>query len=95
MASPCCCAPADRQFTPARAQSELRRYRRRGPTGTARRILRMLSESRVQAETLFDVGAGIGVLHHELLDRGAPLRIHRGLFWEIVLCARTSPGPAT
>ena len=68
MASPGCCAPADRQFTPARAQSELRRYRRRGPTGTARRILRMLSESRVQAETLLDVGAGIGVLH-PALDR--------------------------
>jgi len=76
MTAACGCASADRQFTAARALTELRRYRRRGPTGTARRILRMLSESRVQAETLLDVGAGIGVLHHELLARGARSAVH-------------------
>jgi len=70
MTSTCCCASVDGQFTSVRARTELRRYRRRGPTGTARRILRMLAESQVRAETLLDIGAGIGVLHHELLDRG-------------------------
>lgn len=76
MASACCCASADRHFTSVRAQTELRRYQRRGPTGTARRLLRMLAESQVRADTLLDIGAGIGVLHHELLARGTRSAVH-------------------
>ncbi len=76
MASACCCASADRHFTSVRAQTELRRYQRRGPTGTARRLLRMLAESQVRADTLLDIGAGIGVLHHELLARGTLSAVH-------------------
>jgi magnesium-protoporphyrin O-methyltransferase len=36
----------------------------------------MLSESQVQAESLLDIGAGIGVLHHELLALGARSAVH-------------------
>ena len=36
----------------------------------------MLSESQVRAETLLDIGAGIGVLHHELLALGGRSAVH-------------------
>jgi len=70
MPLPGCCDSTDRHFTSARAKSELRRYRRRGPTRTARRLLRMLNDAQVRAETHLDVGGGIGVLAHEFLAAG-------------------------
>ena len=70
MLLPGCCDSTDRHFTSARAKSELRRYRRRGPTRTARRLLRMLNDAQVRAETHLDVGGGIGVLAHEFLAAG-------------------------
>lgn len=70
MVSPGCCESTDRHFTAERARTELRRYQRRGPTGTARRLLRLLRDADVRAGTVLDVGAGIGVLHHELLSAG-------------------------
>jgi magnesium-protoporphyrin O-methyltransferase len=62
-----CCQAADRHFGPDRASRELATYRRRGPTGTARRILALLREAQAVPTSVLDVGAGIGVLHHELL----------------------------
>lgn len=76
MASSGCCNSTDRHFTAARAETELRRYRRRGPTGTARQLLRLLREAQVQVETVLDVGGGVGVLHHELLGAGAGTAVH-------------------
>lgn len=72
----CHCDATDRHFTPARARQELATYRRRGPTGTARLILRSLGDLGLTADTLLDVGAGIGVLHHELLGRGLKSAVH-------------------
>lgn len=76
MASPGCCDSTDRHFTAARAETELKRYRRKGPSGTARRILRLLREAQVRAESLLDVGGGVGVLVHELLAAGAKTAVH-------------------
>jgi magnesium-protoporphyrin O-methyltransferase len=36
----------------------------------------MMRESQVRADTLLDIGAGIGVLHHELLDDGVRAAVH-------------------
>jgi SAM-dependent methyltransferase len=72
----CHCEATDRHFTPARARQELVTYRRRGPTGTARLILNSLRDVNLAAETVLDVGAGIGVLHHELLERGVQRAVH-------------------
>lgn len=72
----CHCEATDRHFGPARAQMELTAYRRRGPTGTARRLLRLLREAGVRADTLLDIGAGVGVLHHELLTSGVGAAVH-------------------
>ena len=67
-----CCATAalDRQFGARRAAADLRRYRRRGPLPTTALILRGLTGNLPAGSTLLDIGGGIGVLHHELLDRG-------------------------
>lgn len=72
----CHCEATDRHFGPARARKELARYRRRGPRGTARVLLRLIRESQVQADTLLDVGAGVGVLDHELLRHGVCAAVH-------------------
>ncbi len=72
----CHCAVTDRHFTPARAQAELAHYRRRGPSGTARLILKSLGDLGILPRTVLDIGAGVGVLHHELLDRGVDRAIH-------------------
>ena len=72
----CHCVATDRHFTPARAQTELAQYRQRGPSGTARLILESLGDLGVTPRTLLDIGAGIGVLHHELLARGVGRAVH-------------------
>ena len=72
----CHCAATDRHFTPERAHAELVQYRRRGPSGTARLILDSLGDLGIRPQTLLDVGAGIGVLHHELLERGVGRAVH-------------------
>lgn len=66
----CHCEATDRHFTPVRARKELARYRRRGPSGTAKLMLAGIREIGLAAETILDIGGGIGVLHHELLGRG-------------------------
>ncbi len=60
----------DQQFTPKRAGHELERYRRKGPDPTTRLLLEGLSQAGLIDGTLLDVGAGVGVLTFELLDRG-------------------------
>ena len=67
-----CCdlAAVEGQFTPTIAERDLQQYRRRGVRGTTRLILALLSEAGIDDATLLDVGGGIGVLHHELLDDG-------------------------
>jgi len=72
----CHCVATDRHFTPVRAEAELAQYRKRGPSGTARLILESLSDLAATPRTLLDIGAGIGVLHHELLGRGVGRAVH-------------------
>ncbi|HEY3011305.1 MAG TPA: class I SAM-dependent methyltransferase [Gemmatimonadales bacterium] len=73
----CCHSEAiDRHFGAARAAEELARYRKRGPSGTARLMLRAIRELRPPADSLLDIGAGIGVLHHELLAGPVGLATH-------------------
>src|SRR6187551_2694307 len=67
----CCGADLlDRQFGAKRAAADLRRYRRRGLLPTTAFLLRGLEPNLPAGATLLDIGGGVGVLHHELLDRG-------------------------
>ena len=65
----CCACYADK-FDDARADDDLARYRRDGPSHTTRLLLDALRAEGVADATLLDVGGGVGVVQHELLAAG-------------------------
>jgi SAM-dependent methyltransferase len=72
MACSCCdfTDAAGQQFNAKKAAQQLRDYRR-GRVGPTTRLLRDgLVMARLNAGALLDIGAGVGVLTFELLDRG-------------------------
>ena len=67
----CQCCAADKEFGAAIAGRELRRFQRRGPNPATRQLLDAVRRATLPAEpSLLDVGGGIGVIHHVLLDGG-------------------------
>ena len=69
----CCCSfedTVDEQFTRKKAGQELERYRRKGAGPTTRLLIEGLSQAGMVEGTLLDIGAGVGGLTFELLDRG-------------------------
>ena len=75
---PCCCGceAIDRHFGADRVAGELATYLRRGPTGTSRLLLGALGRLSPPIESILDIGAGIGVLHHELIGGGGRSAVH-------------------
>ena len=74
VAMPGCDCPPDYDaiFSEREARRELRAYRRRGAaSGATADLIRALSREGVSGVTVLDIGAGIGAVHLELLDRGA------------------------
>lgn len=66
---PCnCCEITDNAFSEAEARAELRNYRRRGPMKQTKLILEAIRSLRLKNADLLDIGGGIGVIHHELLE---------------------------
>jgi magnesium-protoporphyrin O-methyltransferase len=65
-----CCGTAD-FFGDRMARQKLRKYRRRGPFGTTKRLLAALREAPGPKDTLLDVGGGVGMIAHEMLAAGA------------------------
>ena len=68
-----CCAfdeSVDEQFTRAKARAELREYRVRGANPTTRLLLDGLGGAGLLEGTVLDIGAGVGALTFEALDRG-------------------------
>src|ERR1043166_2252651 len=57
---------AEKQFDGKKAESDLQRYRRRGPDAVTRLMLAELRRWPLQGEDLLDVGSGIGVIGAEL-----------------------------
>ncbi len=65
----CChCQLADKEFGEKTARRDLARYRKRGPNATTRELISAIKNHRIADATLLDVGSGIGVLTHELLN---------------------------
>ena len=66
----CCgqCRGIRDEFDRTVAQRELRWYRRFGPRKSTKLLLAELRRAGRGAESLLDVGGGIGAIHHELLD---------------------------
>lgn len=69
----CCqhCRDAENVFDQRDARHRLERYRRRGPEGTTRLLIDALRSAGVQGASVLEIGAGVGVVHHELIRAGA------------------------
>ncbi len=66
---PCnCCQITDKTFGEADARKGLRSYQRRGPAAQTRELLKAIRSRGLRGVTLLDIGGGIGVIHHELLE---------------------------
>jgi 2-polyprenyl-3-methyl-5-hydroxy-6-metoxy-1,4-benzoquinol methylase len=63
-----CCEITDHAFSEAEAKSELRNYRKRGPADQTKLILNAIRSLSLKNADLLDIGGGIGVIHHELLN---------------------------
>ena len=73
------CCPSEcyeSTFNERHAAKQLRRYRRKGPNKTTRMLLAGLRSAGIGDAAVLDVGAGIGVVHHELLADGARSAVH-------------------
>lgn len=68
-----CCSPKGYRwvFSERAAESEARRYRRKGLDGTSKRIVEFLKRQGVEGRTVLEVGGGIGAIQLELLKAGA------------------------
>jgi len=74
------CAGIEDQFDRGEARKKLRHFRRRGPDKTTRLLIdelrAALSASDAHDATLLDIGAGVGAIHHELLDGRVSRCVH-------------------
>jgi predicted TPR repeat methyltransferase len=65
-----CCAGVASVFDAKLADKNLSDYRRRGPSTPTGQLLVALRQARGPSDSLLDVGGGVGVIAHELLDDG-------------------------
>jgi SAM-dependent methyltransferase len=74
-----CCGIAQ-QFNDHSARKQLKRFRRRGPDKTTQMLIdqlrRAIQESGIEGQTLLDIGAGVGAIHHELLNGAVTRATH-------------------
>jgi len=74
---PCnCCEITDNAFTEAEAKSQLRDYRRKGPPKQTKLLLDAIRSLNLKQADLIDIGGGIGIIHHELLNDVASQATH-------------------
>ncbi len=74
---PCnCCQITDKIFDENDARAGLRRYRRHGPAEQTRELLKAVRSRDLHGATLLDIGGGIGVIHHELLENNVAQATH-------------------
>lgn len=68
--SSCCVQATDQFFDKKYAQRDLKKYRKKGPTGTTKLLVDGLRQHRLADTSLLDVGGGIGMITHEVLAAG-------------------------
>jgi magnesium-protoporphyrin O-methyltransferase len=74
---PCnCCEITDKTFGEDSAKSDMKSYRKRGPAEQTKLILQAIRSLHIKNAELLDVGGGIGVIHHELLEDVAETATH-------------------
>jgi SAM-dependent methyltransferase len=67
----CGCGDPFSVFDQRTAEADLARYRQHGPDRTTRMLLKMIRAVGLQHATVLDIGSGIGVIGHELVNDGA------------------------
>lgn len=74
------CQGIEHQFGSAAVRRKLRQYRRRGPDKTTRLLIEDVRAALVAGDvhdaTLLDIGAGLGAIHHALLDGRVSRAVH-------------------
>jgi magnesium-protoporphyrin O-methyltransferase len=75
-------------FGREKADEELRRYGKDGPLPTTRALIAALRSRSIAGAELLDVGAGVGAIHHALLDEGAARAVHVDISPQYVDVAR-------
>jgi magnesium-protoporphyrin O-methyltransferase len=69
----CCdhCQDSGDLFNREKAEKELRKYRKNGPPNKSTRLLiDALRSLDIEEKTLLDIGGGVGMIQHELLNEG-------------------------
>ena len=66
---PCnCCQMENNTFGEDSARHDIKSYRKHGPAQQTKLILEAVRSLHLQGAELLDVGGGVGVIHHELLN---------------------------
>lgn len=66
---PCnCCEMTDKTFGEDSARADIKSYHKRGPAKQTKLILSAIRSLKLKDAHLLDIGGGIGVIHHELLE---------------------------
>ncbi len=74
---PCnCCEITDKTFGEESAKEDIKSYRKRGPEKHTKLLLQAIRSLNLRKAELLDIGGGIGVIHHELLDGMAKKATH-------------------
>ena len=80
MSKDCCAAGPgndwEAKFGAKRASTDLREYRRRGPSQHTARLIELIAAEGVGGAALVDVGGGVGAIGHALLERGLASATH-------------------
>jgi magnesium-protoporphyrin O-methyltransferase len=64
------CLGIENVFDHNLAEKDLKRYRQHGPSKTTRILINAIREANIESLTLLDIGGGVGVIRHELLNAG-------------------------
>lgn len=64
------CCDANKEFDQKTARKQMKTYRKKGPTGTTKKIIAEMEKIEVQGKQLLDIGGGIGALQWYFLERG-------------------------
>ena len=65
------CQGIEAVFDEKEARKDLKSYRKKGPASTTQMLIDALKAEGVAGASVLDIGGGVGVLHHELLQVGA------------------------
>jgi 16S rRNA G966 N2-methylase RsmD len=64
------CVGAEDFFNEKEARKNLKRYKKKGPNKTTRKLLNALSNENIKGLSLLDIGGGIGAIQVELMKKG-------------------------